>query len=1763
MAKPKAFKLGGLNMGGLPKNQLDLFALFDTPSLALPGLAASSPVLAAALPQTVAAALPAAVVQALVGNYYVTGDRALPPTWADRAEANLDAIRLADAILSDKRRATREEQERLALFTGFGASDLANTCFRNPGETAFRKGWEQIGETLEGLVSREDYASLARSTQYAHFTPERIVRAIWAGLVRLGFRGGRVLEPGIGTGLFLSHLPAGLQDLSRFSGIEADPVTARIAGLLHPDAEIRTEDFGLSRIPAHFALAVGNPPYSTKVVRSDAKYRTMGLLLHDFFIVKALDHVVPGGLGAFVTSQGTLDKQSPRVRQHIATTSDLVGAIRLPEGTFKATAGTEVGVDILFLRKRLAEEASNGIAWIETVTGEVPGHDDIAINEYFRDHPEMVLGEHAAAKGPYGPDPVYVCRFDKARDLDADLAAAVEQLPQDISACDPAIIEIPENASVTIASNDNLRLREGSYFVSDAGVLMQVVDGQAEAVLVKTDRSAAGIYAKHARQIRALIPLRDAVRAILAKQERQQSSVADQQHLNELYDAFVETWGCINKTDITVKVDEDTGERTEQHRQVNLAPFRDDPDCWLVASIEDYDIESHTGRKGLIFTGTVIAPEVVPVVRTASDGLARSLHEHGRVEIPYIARLLDKSEAEVIEELDTTLYLDPESREWQTADEYLSGRVRDKLRKAVEAAKTDPQFARNVPALEEVQPTDIPPSDITARLGAPWIPAKTIMAFIHEVMGVKTKVHHVAAMAMWSVDEYAFYSSHKANTEWGTHRYSAFEAVTDALNARIPQIYDETRNADGSKTRELNPKETEAAKEKLANLRLAFEEWVWKDGDRADTLSRLYNDTYNNLVARRFDGSHLKLPGASASFNFYPHQKNAIWRMICGGTYVSHAVGAGKTASIAAAIMEQRRLGLITKAILTVPGHCLAQCAREFLALYPMAKILVADEQNFARDKRRRFLARAAMGDWDCIVITHSAFKFIPIPVAFERRMMEDILAEYEDAISNVDSDDRLSRKKLERMKESYKDKLESLKSRKDDFLTMSEIGIDQIYVDEAQEFRKLQFTTNQSSLKGIDPNGSQMAWDLYAKAEFVRYTRRQNAADDRFTVDRALNLASGTPITNTLGEMYTVQRFMDRGALEERNLAQFDAWAQAFGETRTELELQPSGKYKPVTRFCEFVNVPELIAMFRAFADVVSAEDLRRLVKRPRIETGRRQIVTAAATPLFKTYQKILDERIKVIEARKGQPQKGEDILLSVITDGRHAAMDLRFVLPGTPDEPENKLNKMIDNIHRIYVATSDRVYRQPNGEPYERRGATQMVFSDLGTPSVEERRGFSAYRWVKERLVALGVPSEEIAFVQDYKGSQAKNRLFADMRAGKVRVVLGSTKKMGTGVNAQNRLVALHHLDVPWIPSDIEQREGRIDRQGNQNEEIGIFAYATEGSMDATMWQANERKAKFIAAALSGDRSVRRLEDVGEDAVNQFAMAKAIASGDPRLMQKAGLESEISRLQRLRDAHYNEQHTLRSRVRHAERTVEEAERKLAIVRHDLTLVGSVDQPFVFTVGRNDFTERKDAGKALTTAMRDIDYAATSLGSDGIKQREVGRFRGCRLVYSSRYVTDLHFAELELLTSGLTYDLKTKSNTPGATAIGQIEDEIAGFERVMKHQERQIEYYTDEQLQLRSKIGMEFALEGELAVKRAALEEINAELAKDEEAEALAAAAEGEGDASGDDAISEPSLTEDDDTLADEPTLDDEGDDALTPHAAWLAARFGRGVAA
>ncbi len=1617
-------------------------------------------------------------------NFYLSASRSLAKGWKSRAQDNLDAISLATTIAAEHRPATQQEQGRLIKFTGFGASDLANTIFTRPGEDGFRKGWKDLGEQLQEAVCEAEYASLCRCTQYAHFTPEFIIRAIWKGLKRLGWRGGRVFEPGIGTGLFPALMPEAFRDASFVTGVELDPVTARIARLLQPVSRIIEGDFARTDLSAHFDLAIGNPPFSDRTVRSDRAYRALGLRLHDYFIAKSIDLLKPGALAAFVTSSGTMDKAEATAREHIAKSADLIAAIRLPEGSFRADAGTDVVVDILFFRKRKPGELQGETRWMDQVEVIPAGEDTeaVRVNRWFADHPDHVLGRHATTSGPYGER--YTCLRDDS-DLEADLNAAILRLPDAIYDGEPPAIDLNLELGGTltdIAKPEDTHVREGSFYFDASRGLMQVLDGKPAPVRVRKGRSSEGFSEKQINIIRKLIPVRDIVRAVLEAQETDRPWRDLQVKLRIAWSSFVRDFGPINHTKVSIAENEATGETRETHRRPNLQPFLDDPDCWLVASIETYDLDTDTAKPGPLFSGRVIAPPSPPVITNAADALAVVLNERGYVDIDHIAELLHEDGNTVIEELGSAIYRDPADGTWQTSDAYLSGPVRDKLAIAEAAAEIDPAYKRNVEALEGVQPADLSPSEITARLGAPWIPESDVVDFVKETMGTDIRIRHMPELATWRVDARMLAYRAEGTSEWGTKRRHAGELLSDALNSRIPQIFDTLKDGD-SERRVLNVVDTEAAKEKLTKIKNAFQTWVWSDPDRTDRLARVYNDTFNNIAPRSFNGDHLQLPGASGAFVLYGHQKRGIWRIISSGaTYLAHAVGAGKTMTFAAAAMEQRRLGLISKAMLVVPGHCLAQAAREFLALYPTARILVADETNFTKDKRHRFLSRAATATWDAIIITHSAFKFIAVPAAFEKQMIEDELTLYEDLLTRVESDDRVSRKRLERLKEGLRDRLEALGSVKDDLLTISEIGVDQIIVDEAQEFRKLSFATNMSTLKGVDPNGSQRAWDLYVKSRFIE-TKNPG---------RALVLASGTPITNTLGEMFSVQRFLGFAALKERGLHEFDAWASTFGDVATELELQPSGKYKPVSRFATFVNVPELIAMFRSFADVVLPEDLKQYVKIPAVSTGKRQIVTAKPTHDFKLYQQVLEARIKAIEKRESPAKPGDDILLSVITDGRHAAIDLRLVDPDNDNEPDNKLNKLIANAYRIWRETGSNIYLTPEGKPFDLPGAAQMIFSDLGTISVEKSRGFSAYRWIRDELVRLGVPASEIAFMQDYKKTEAKHRLFADVNAGKVRFLIGSSETMGTGVNAQLRLKALHHLDVPWLPSQIEQREGRIERQGNQHDEIDIFAYATEGSMDAQMWQNNERKARFIAAALSGDTSVRRLEDLGEGQANQFAMAKAIASGDQRLMQKAGLEADIARLERLRAAHRDDLFAVRRQIRNAERDIERYTRRIAEIGKDIERrIPTAGDAFAMTVAGQSFTDRKPAGRAM---MKEIMTLVHLRQED---ENPIAAIGGFDLVFSGkRFGNDEFQYEVALARTGAETDIDLALTVAALGAVSRIEYVLAGFEDERSHYRFRLDDAKRRLASYQSRQGGEFGFEEELAEKRRRLETIEAALA-------------------------------------------------------------------
>ncbi|QDK35615.1 helicase-related protein [Sphingomonas sp. IC081] len=1662
-------------------------------------------------------------------DFSYAGGRTLAPSWKGRAHDNIEAIRLLNLLDREGRGAIPAEQEAIAKFIGFGASELANNIFARRGDE-YRQGWEELGQSLVAETSDAELSSLKRATQYAHYTPEYIIRAMWEAARILGFTGGQILEPGCGSGLFMGLRPDFLSSDTLFVGIENDPISARVASALYPFQLIRCIDFDKASLPGDFDLAIGNPPFSNVTVQNRTPLGRMGFSLHDYFIARSIEQLRPGGIAMFVTSRYSLDKSDPAARQHIDTMADFLGAVRLPGKAMREEAGTDVVVDILLFQKHQPDASRPRRDWLDLA--EIPDSDEgsgpLRINQYFLDHPDHVLGVHEWRSGQYGME--YGCATAPGADIPTMLTATLTGIataeadsfrPIERTTSLRDRIDVSLDLSVGTAA-DEADFKEGSYLVS-GGALHQIVDGIPVTVAVKSGRGEPGIFAKHANIIRALVPIRDTVRAILRAQLNDEPYAILQERLLTHYRAFTKKNGPINRTVTTVRTDPDTGAEKEYQRRPNLQPFLDDPDVWLVASIETYDEANDVGAPGPIFTERVVKPPITHEIHSAQDALALSLHERGRVDITLIAQLLGTSEAQALSDLADDVYLDPirstpHFNNWVPADEALSGPVRTKLALAREKADLDPRFLVTAAALEDVQPVDLKPSEITARLGAPWIPTDVIEAFIAETMEIETRIFHTVNIASWTVDKTPFEGHVSSTSTWGTPRRSAADLIEDALNSHIPKIYDIIREVDGSERRELNTIDTEAAKEKLAAIKSTFETWVWQESDRADRLVRLYNDAYNNLVPRAFNGKHLKLPGASSAIWMRDHQKRVVWRIVAAGsTYVAHSVGAGKTFSLCAAVMEQRRLGLVNKPMVAVPNHCLAQIAREFLMLYPTARILVADDTNFVKEKRQRFLARAATGNWDAIIITHDAFKFIPTPATFEKEFIEEQLASYEALVDNIDNNDRVSRKRVERLKEGLQRRLENLRSRKDDLVHIGEIGIDQIIVDEAQQFRKLTFATNLGDLKGVDPTGSQRAWDLYVKSRYL----------SGINPGRELILSSGTPITNTLGEMYTLQRFMQHDELYAKGLHEFDAWAANFGDTRTELELQPSGSYKPVTRFCEFVNVADLMAMYRTVADVVLKDDLRQYVQLPTIRGGKRQIVVAQSGEPFKAYQRVLAKRIKAIECRSGRPQKGDDIILSVITDGRHSAIDLRFVDVGIGNEEGNKLNLLIENVYRIWRETSEHRYTDPETDkPYELPGAVQMIFSDLGTEAAIETRGFSAYVWIRDRLIAMGIPADQIAFMQHYKKNSAKQRLFNDLNQGRKRIVLGSTATMGTGVNAQQRLKALHHLDVPWIPSDIEQREGRIERQGNQNDEIELYGYATSGSMDATNWQMLERKARFIAMAMSGDRSIRRIEDVGSN-VSQFALAKALASGDDRLMRKAGLDAEVARLERLRDAHVDDQFNIRRMIRRTIDAIDEGRARIVKLEQDIAQrIPTREEEVILACDGQIVSDRKAAGERIIRKALD-------LRKSGADRVIIGSLSGIDLkVTSHPALSDDGRRYLRIMIApvhhGQDRAFEISEKTRPSTALGRLESSLANLDTDLAEVRASLEANERRLPSFQARLGQDFPETALLDEKQRELAELEAELA----------ATRGQFDADNDDEVL-PEGDDGDESTCEEPVLD------------------------
>lgn len=1625
----------------------------------------------------------------------------------EKARNNIAAIRLLKQIVAEGRPASAEEQAILTRYVGWGASELANGVFpERAWDSAsrrsverFKEDWESLGQELRDLLSDEEYRAAKASTLNAHYTSPGVIRGIWQAAQRLGFGKGRILEPGAGINLFLGLSPSELHASSRFTTVELDPISAGIAKLLYPTQDARHADFTKFSMPKGFYdLVIGNPPFADVKITSDPEYAKYKFSLHDYFFAKSMDLLRPGGIMALVTSRYTMDKANDVARAYLAKQADLVGAIRLPQTAFKENAGTEVVTDVLFLRKRLPGEsvktdpdgvlrnyndnATRGAFRVQPweTLKEIATPDGTAyINEYFADHPEMVLGEHALTGSMYGGNQ-YTVEASKG-DIEQAFADAVVKLPENVYT-EPKIDSPAVQANVVdeVAPSN---IKEGAYYLDDKGNLLQKEKGVGLEVKGKTG----------ADIIRSFVTLRDAARAVLHAQLADLSDaelLTAQRDLNRAYDSFTDKHGLLNKARPISRVDKKTGEEKTSYTYPNFNAFRDDPDASFVMALEDYDAEKQTAKKTDIFSKRVIRPEVEPKVESVADALHVVLHETGKVDMTRIAEMMGLTEEQAAEGLGDLVYLDPESRLWQTDDEYLSGYVKDKLAFAQAAAELDKKFERNVKALEAVQPADKEPSKIQISLGMPIIKPEWIQQFARDVIDMGVRVNHVVQTGQWGVEKVSGWQGAGATSDYGTARRNAADLLDAALNKSQVAVHD-TVVENGKERRVLNEDETRAANEKLQRIKDRFASWIWTNPERSVELARRYNDEYNNFVKREYGGKHIEamtFPGVSAVKTPFDHQRRVAWRIVQrGNTYMAHSVGAGKTIASVLAGMELKRLGIKKKPMWVVPNHMLQQFSREFLELYPAAKIIVADETNFQKENRERFLGRVASQNWDGVIITHSAFKMIPMSGRFQAEYIQDQIEEIQDIIDWSDKkEDRIKIKQLERQRMRLEERLAKAMNSvgQGKGVTFEETGIDQIFVDEAHEFRKLDFATNQGNIKGIDPNGSDKAFDLYMKANYL----------EKLYPGRSLVLMSGTPITNTIGEIYSIQRFLQGNLLKKHGLHNFDAWASTFGDIKTSLEKDPAGNYKPVTRFARFRNMTQLQQMVADVFDSVHAKDLHYL-KRPSVRTGGRQFVLTKESPAQKSFKLRLEERIKAIRKRRGPPKKGDDILLSVITDGRHAALADEYA--GGASGPESKLGKAVDNIHLIWDAT-------------RKDKKTQMVFMDLGIAGAEDTRGFSAYVWMRDELVKKGIPAKEIAFMQDYKKSSDKQKLFNAMNRGDVRVLIGSSASMGTGVNAQKLLAALHHMDPDtYLPSNIEQREGRIVRQGNSNDEVDLFVYATKGSFDETMWQFIESKQRFIDNFLNGNEIADEVTDV-DGAADDYALAKAMSSDNPLVLEQAGVQAEVERLESLQRAHQDEQYRLARVVDNAKAKIEELEKTVRRIEESAgKRIDTSGKLFTIEVDGKTFEERKDAGAYLADKLR-----------AGIERKEeteyeiIGKLAGYDLQMNTYFLSGTkgtvgRSAAFLRLSDGANATPRVAVMDDEAADIDpvglvvQLENKAKQFESDLKQAREDILKHEKALKDAKERVGQSFEYAEQLEDRKARLRQIEQELQQSEQTEA------------------------------------------------------------
>lgn len=1555
-------------------------------------------------------------------QFKITNDNLGEGSPREKFNNNVEAIRVLKKCEEENRFATPQEQEILSKYVGWGGLPQAFD------EKDF--SWSNEYSILKNLLDEKEYSQARESTLTAFYTPPVVIRSMYKALENMGLKTGNILEPSCGVGNFIGMLPDSLEDCKLY-GVELDSISGRIARQLYQKSTVAVQGYEDTNLPnSFFDVAVGNVPFGDFKVL-DKKYDKHKFLIHDYFFAKTLDKVRPGGVIAFITSKGTLDKENPSVRKYIAQRADLLGAIRLPNNTFKANAGTEVTSDIIFLQKR------DSITDIEPDWVYLGENDDgIKMNQYFIDNPEMILGNMEMISTRFGYDSACISDGEKLEDK-------LERAISNIHA------EVKEYELDDIGEEDNsieadLTVRNFSYTLIDDKIYFRENSRMYPQELAMTTEN----------RVKGLIEIRDCVRTLLEYQTEDypdEDIKREQVKLNQLYDRFTKKYGLINS-------------------RGNNSAFSNDSSYYLLCSLEILDENGNLARKADMFTKRTIKPKTeITSVDNANDALIVSLSEKARVDITFMQQLCGKNMDEMLKELEGEIFNVPEYGEpnhWVTADEYLSGNVREKLKVAEKFAETDERFNVNVKYLKEVQPQDLSASEISVRLGSTWIPPEDIKVFIEYLLNPSNyacqniNVHYNEATSEWWIEgkNYDKYNIKATNT-YGTGRASAYKIIEDNLNLKDTRIYDYYEDENGKRVAELNKKETAIAQAKQEQIKLAFEEWIWKDPERRERLTKFYNERFNSIRPREYDGSHISFDGMNPEITLRKHQVNAIARILYGGnTLLAHEVGAGKTFEMVAAAMESKRLGLCNKSLFVVPNHIVEQFGQEFLQLYPSANVLVTTKKDFETANRKKFCSRIATGDYDAIIISHSQFEKIPMSVERQvtiiQKQIEDITLGIQDLKNN--NGERFSIKQMEKTKKSLETRLAKLNdtSRKDDVVTFEELGVDRIFVDEAHYYKNLFLYTKMRNVGGIAQTEAQKSSDLFMKCRYL----------DELTGGKGVIFATGTPISNSMVELYTMQRYLQYGELEKRHLQQFDAWASTFGETVTAIELSPEGTgYRAKTRFAKFFNLPELMALFKEVADIQTSEMLNLPVPKANYHN-----VVIEPSEIQKELVKDLSERAEKIRNR--MVDSSVDNMLKITNDGRKLALDQRLTNDMLEDFEHSKVATCADNIYSIWDKTND-------------DKSAQLVFCDLSTPHNDGK--FNVYDDLKTKLIDRGIPEEEIAFIHDANTDARKQELFNKVRRGQVRVLIGSTQKMGAGTNCQDRLIALHDLDCPWRPSDLIQRSGRIIRQGNKNPEVDIYRYVTEGTFDAYLYQLVENKQRFISQIMTSKTPVRFAEDIDETALS-YAEIKALAAGNPDIIEKTELDTQVAKLKLLKQNYLSEKYELEDKVikyypneiKRLENRIEDMKEDIEVFNNNNTPDNSFDK---MNIKGTDFTERKEAGEKI------IEICKSMTNPEPL---EIGEYKGFKIILSFDTMDRKFYASMK---NNLSY--KTELGSDPSGNITRIDNVLNGIETRLSSIENNLEDTKKNYESAKKEIEKPFPQEEELKTKSKRLDELNIKL--------------------------------------------------------------------